>query len=134
MSIKNFAVSETARLPLRDSADSPMYAENGSEMAVTVYGPGSKQYAAAQTKQSNRLMNRLRSGKKVDQSPEDKLKEQAEFLADITHSFENVDLDGLTGRALAMAIYTDQSLGFVSDQVAKFTGDWANFSKPSATN
>ena len=39
---------------------------------------------------------------------------------------------GLTGRELFHAVYSDPSIGFIAEQVAKFSGDWANFSKGSA--
>ena len=102
-------------------------------MGVSVYGPGSKEYQAAQTKVSNRNMNRLQKRGKFEQTPEEKQKEQAQFLADITHSFKNVDYDGKTGRDLALAVYGDTSLGFIADQVADHVKEWGNFSQASAT-
>ena len=57
--------------------------------------------------------------------------ESAEFLADCTESFENVEYGELTGEALAKAIYSDITIGFIADQTAKFLGDWANFTVSS---
>lgn len=134
MDIRKFAVSPTARLVLRDAADMPMLTEDGREIAVNVYGPGSKQYAKAQAAQTNRLMDKMKRKGKSDQSAEQRAAEAAEFLADCTASFENLDYDGLQDRALAIAVYSDLTIGFIADQVAKHIGDWSNFSKPLATN
>lgn len=134
MDIRTKAVSATGRLHLRDAAEELMYTADGKEVAVNVYGPGSKQYAKAQAAQQNRAVDMLKRKGKTDQTAEQRRQENAEFLADCTESFENVEYDGLTGRALAIAVYSDTSIGFIADQVAKHIGDWANFSKPSATN
>lgn len=131
MDIRKFAVEATSRLVLRDANDEAM-TDDGKEAAVNVYGPGSKQFAKAQSLQNNRFVARLKKKGSADQSADQKTAEQAEFLADITESFENVEVDGLKGRALALAIYSDVSIGFISDQVAKHIGDWANFTKGSA--
>lgn len=101
-------------------------------MMVNVFGPGSKQYAKATAAQQNRVMDLLKRKGKTDQSAEDKARENAEFLADCTESFENVDYNGLTGRELALAVYGDREIGFIADQVAKHLGDWGNFTKPSS--
>lgn len=141
MDIRTKAVSETGRLHLRDAAEELMYADGPDgkpdpnlPVCVNVYGPGSKQYAKAQAAQQNRAVDMLKRKGKTDQTAEQRRQENAEFLADCTESFENVEYDGLTGRALAIAVYSDTSIGFIADQVAKHIGDWANFSKPSATN
>lgn len=131
MSIKNFAVCATGRLHLRDADDELMYTDDGKEIAVNVYGPGSKQFAKAQAAQSNRAIDKFKKKGKADQTAEQKAAESAEFLSDITESFENVEYDGLTGSALAIAVYSDITLGFIADQVAKYVNDWANFKKPS---
>ena len=132
--IRKFAVSPTARLHLRDAGDELMYTEDGKEIAVNVYGPGSKQYAKAQAAQQNRMIEKLKRKGQSNQSAEQMAKEKAEFLSDCTAGFENLEFDGLTGEALAIAVYSDQEIGFIADQVNKFTGDWASFLPKSATN
>jgi hypothetical protein len=136
--IKKKAVAATSFLHLKDADDLPMNTEptDGSEpqpVGVTVYGPGSKEFQAAQTKVNNRAIARLQKRGKIEQSPEGKLKEQAEYLADITASFQNLDYDGKTGRELALAVYSDPSIGFVADQVAEHVKEWGNFSQTSST-
>jgi hypothetical protein len=132
--IKQFAVNPTARLHLRDASDELMYAdpEKTKAIAVVLYGPGSRQYAKAQSQQNNRMLDKLKRKGKSDQTPEQKQEEQATFLAACTQGFENLAYDDLEGDSLAKAVYGDVSIGFISDQVGKFLGDWGNFSTASA--
>lgn len=134
--IRKFAVSPTSRLHLRDVFDEPMFADEAKTqpIAVNLYGPGSKQFAKAQADQQNRMVDKLKRKGKSGQTAEQIAAERAEFLADCTASFENLEYDNLTGNDLAKAVYADITIGFISDQVAKHIGDWSNFSKPSATN
>ncbi len=129
MDIRSKAVSQTSVLELRDANDELMQG-----VTVTVYGPGSKQYAAAQARQSNRMIDALKKKGKTEQTAAQKAAETAEFLADVTFEFNGLEYDALTGRELALAVYSDTSIGFIADQVAKHCGDWSNFSKVSAPN
>jgi len=136
MDIKKFAVTPTSKLHLRDANDELMYADEAKTHPITVnlYGPGSKQYARAQASQNNRILDKLKRKGKSDQTAEQRAAESAEFLSDCTESFENLQYDTLSDRALAMAVYSDVSIGFIADQVAKHIGDWSNFTKPSLTS
>lgn len=127
MDIRTKAVSPTGRLELRDAND-----EIIPGAVAVLFGPGSKQHAAATARQQNKMIDKLKSKGKTEQTAEQKSAEAAEFLADITDSLEGIEYDELTGRALALAIYSDVSIGFIADQVAKFVSDWSNFSKVSA--
>lgn len=137
MNIKKFAVEPTKRLHLRDAADQLMYAdaEKTLPMAVNLYGPGSKQYVRAKAAQSNRMMEKLKRKGKIEQTAEQNTAETAEFLTACTSSWENVEYDQLTeANALSMAVYSDESIGFIADQIAKELNEWSNFTKPSTTN
>ena len=136
MDIRKFAVEPTSRLHLRDAADELMYADDDPTKPIVaiVHGPGSKQYAKAQAAQQNRIIDKLKRKGKTEQSADQIAAEKAEFLADCTAGFENLDYDGLTGAELARAVYGDTSIGFIADQVAKWMGDWSNFTKGSVTN
>lgn len=133
MDIRKFAVEPTGRLHLCDASDELMYADDKKTkpIAVNIYGPGSKQYAKAQAAQSNRMMDKLKRKGKTEQTAEQRTAESAEFLADCTASFENLEYEALVGSELAKAVYGDQTIGFIADQVAKFIGDWSNFTKAS---
>lgn len=129
MDIRKYAVEPTSKLHLRDANDELMYTDEGKQVAVNLYGPGSKQYARAQAAQNNRLLDKLKRKGKSDQTAEQRAAESSEFLADCTESFENLEYDNLAGRELFMAVYADVSIGFVADQVAKYISDWSNFTK-----
>lgn len=136
MDIRKFAVPPTARLHLRDASDELMFADDAKTQAIAVnlYGPASKQYAAAQAAQNNRMIDKLKRKGKAEQTPDQIASEKASFLSACTQSFEHLEYDALTGDALARAVYADQTLGFIADQVAKFVGDWSSFTPPSATS
>lgn len=136
MDIRKYAVTPTSKLHLRDANDELMYADDAKSLPITVnlYGPGSKQYARAQAAQNNRMLDKLKRKGKSDQTAEQRSSEAAEFLADCTESFTNLEYDTLTDRSLAMAVYADTSIGFIADQVAKHIGDWANFTPKSSQN
>lgn len=133
MDIRRYAVEETSTITLHGADDMPLIGDDGKSMTVTLYGPGSKAYVRAQTMQQNRLVERLKRKANADISPEDKAREQAEFLAGCTKEFsDNVQYDTLAGESMHYAIYADASIGFIAEQVGKHLGDWANFKRPSA--
>lgn len=132
--IRKFAVEETGVIHLRDGADELMYADEAKKkpITITVYGPGSKQFAAAQARQSNRAMELIRKKRNVNRSADDVKADDAEFLASCTKEFGNISYDKLEGEALFKAVYSDPTLGFITDQVNKYLGDWANFTKSAS--
>lgn len=136
MDIRKFAVNPTSRLHLRDANDELMYADEAKSqpIAVNLFGPGSKEYAKAKAAQNNRLINKMKSKGKSNQTPEEIAAESAEFLAACTESWENMEYDNKTGSDLSMAVYADRTLGFISDQVATHLGGWSNFTKNSSEN
>ena len=128
MDIKKFAVEETSTIALLGPDDAPLVGEDGQPMTVTVYGPGLKPYARAQAAQSNRLLDKLKRKGNANQSADEKAREQAEFLAGCTKEFSaNIEYDGLKGEALHRAVYLDQGIGYIAEQVGKHIGEWANF-------
>ena len=136
--ISKYAVSQTSRLHFTDGGDELLYSdgpdgkpEKAKPMAANLYGPGSKQYGRAQAAQQNRLLDKLKKKGKTNQTADEKLEEQAEFLAECTESFENITEADLVGRELFKAIYMDREIGFIAEQVAKHIGEWGNFTKGS---
>lgn len=140
MDIRKFAVNPTSRLHLRDANDELMYADEAKTkpIAVNLFGPGSKEYAKAKAAQSNRIVNKMKSKGKSNQTPEEMTAESAEFLTACTESWENMHYgdpsDSPQGEALSIAVYSDRTLGFISDQVAGHLGGWSNFTKSSSEN
>ena len=137
LNIKTRAAKNTSTFQLLDGNDEPLFDLDAEgrptvPVKVTVYGPGSKEFQRAQARANNRNIDLLKKKGKADQSADEKVRQTAEHLADITVNFENLDYDGLAGRELALAVYSDTSLGFIADQVNKHAGDWANFTTGSS--
>lgn len=140
LNIKAHAVAETGKLHLKDAEGTLLYADGPlgedqkpTKLAVEVvlFGPGSGEHSNALAKRQAAMMERLRKGKKQPSGDESR-QETATFLAAITERFENLEYDNLAGRDLAVAVYSDRTIGYIADQVAEFVGDWENFSKGSA--
>lgn len=138
LNIKTRAVRPTMTFQLVDEADAPLFNEDNSPCMAVVHGPGSKRYQQATTRRQNRLMSKAQRGQAASETAEERLRNQAEFLADITDDlgieYPGEDGQPLQGRAKLLAIYGDIEIGYIADQVAKKAGDWANFSKGSATS
>lgn len=127
MDLRAAAANETSRIELTNGIGEALLDDAGNQPAITVYGPGSKEYTAAVAARNNRAMDRLRKKGKADQTPEQQVADHAAFLAACTHSFEFIERDGLTGGALYKATYSDASIGFIPEQVAVHLGEWGNF-------
>jgi hypothetical protein len=142
LDITSKRVNLTGVLQLKDAEDNLMFSDgaDGAKIPVTVtlFSPGSREYAQAGAKRSNRNLERLRKKGKVKIGADDTLAEGAEYLADITSHFSDnfafPPAEGSSGRELHLAVYGDREIGFIADQVAEYVGDWANFSKGSATS
>ncbi len=135
MDIRTFAVEETSTLELRGPNDEPLLGDDKKPMTVTVFGPGSKTYAKAQAARNNRMIDKLKKKGKTDTSAEEAAREQAEFLAACTKEFSaNIEYEQLKGEALFRAVYADNSIGFVAEQVGRHLGEWGNFSRACATS
>lgn len=129
MDITSKAVSLSGTLHLRDANDELLYDEDGEAVVVVLHSPGSKPYAKASAAQQNRLVDKMKRKGVTSQTAEQKAAESAEFLADCTIEFKNLEYKGFVGRDLAIGVYSDTTIGFISDQVAKHLGDWSNFTK-----
>lgn len=133
--ITKLAATETSIVELVGGDDAPLYDDKGKRLTITVYGPGTKVYQRAQQRQQNQLMDKIKKRGKMDQTAEEKLAEQADFLAACTVSFNGFSYppaDGLEGQDLFRKAYADPSIGFIAAQVVAHINDWANFTKSSA--
>lgn len=133
--ITKLAATETSIVELVGGDDAPLYDDKGKRLTITVYGPGTRVYQRAQQRQQNQLMDKIKKRGKMDQTAEEKLAEQADFLAVCTVSFNGFaypPADGLEGQDLFRKAYADPSIGFIAAQVAAHINDWANFTKSSA--
>lgn len=128
MDIRKLGVAETKVLHLLGPDKKPLIGDDEKPLTVTIYGPGSRQYAQAQARNLSRTVEQMQRGNQVQQTPEEK----AQFLADCTEAFsDNIEYDGLKGQALFLAVYADLSIGFIADQVIKEVGEWSGFMRAS---
>lgn len=137
--ITSAASSSTATHQLKDAEDNLLFTQEGDgrvPVTVTVHGPGSREYKQAEARRSSRQVQRLQKRGKIDISADERIEEDAEFLARITvefsPNFSYPPAGDATGYALFKAVYSDVSIGFIAEQVQEFAKDWANFSKGSA--
>lgn len=135
--ITSTAVVDSSQLLLTDAEEAPLFGSDKKQISITLYGPGSEQFERAAAKRQNRLLERLKRKGKSDMSAEEQRTEQAEFLSSITISFNGFDYPpagDAKDHDLFRALYMDRTLGFITDQVQRFVGDWGNFSGKSATS
>ncbi len=141
LDITTQAATDTATIHVKNAAGETLYAdaERTKPVQIVVNGPGSKAYAAVESRQSARALKRMadNDGKITGATAEERLKETAEDLAAITVRFENFTYPpagDAQGADLFEAVYRDQKLGFITRQVSKHVADWANFTAGSATS
>ena len=129
--ITKVAVVDTAPIHLKD-ADGVLLFVDGKPVRIIVYGPGSPQFAEVEARQTARAVKRMQDndGKVTLPSPEVRTAEQADDLAALTVSFENLTYPPAAdkqGAELFKALYKDPKLGFVTQQIQKAVTSWGNF-------
>lgn len=133
MSIKDkHGLAASGVLHLKDPAGALMYAD-GSDgnpdeskpIRVHVYGPGSKEFARAKLRESQRVFDRMQRAGKSKVSAEDMLADRVDFLVAITKEIENADDD-------PRDLYTDPETSHIRDQVSEYVSETANFPKAPA--
>ncbi|TCD04278.1 hypothetical protein EYB45_08500 [Erythrobacteraceae bacterium CFH 75059] len=134
--ITSQAASDTSAIHLKGLDGEHLYDDKGNPVRIVVYGPGSRQFAQVEARQTARAIKRMEAndGKLSVASPEQRDAETAEDLAAITVAFENFDYPPAKGKPDAerfAALYLDRSLGFITKQVTKHLNDWGNFKNAS---
>lgn len=133
------AVSDTTPIHIKGANGEHLYTPDRKPVRIVIYGPGSNQYAAIEARQTNRAVKRMQDndGKVSIASPEQRSAEQAEDLAELTVSFENLGYPPAKdkqGKELFQALYADPKLGFIPQQLLKAVRDWGNFKPGSSGN
>lgn len=97
-------------------------------MSVTVYGPGSKPYKAAQGVSEKTYSATFHRGKSRETQAQKEAREAA-FLSACTISFNNFTYNGgdPKERETFRSCYLDEKRGWIKEQVNAEMGDWANF-------
>ena len=131
-SIKKLAINKTGEFLVRDAAGELVEDENG-QWSITVLSPGTKEFQKAKhaydEKRSNTLAVLL-GREDSKRSPEDDVRDVAEFLAAVTVSFNNFDNDGKVGYEAFKNAYMDPAIGHVPEELNKYLGNRANFLPP----
>lgn len=134
MDLSKLEIKETGFLHIKDAEGELMY-ENDKPVGIELFSLGSKQFQKAKAKANKKSIDRFKKkGKFEAANADDALQDRAEFLTDCTSNIVGLEYGKLTGRELAMAIYSNTSVGFIAEQVDAYLGDWANFTKTSTTN
>ncbi len=123
--IAQFEASDTAVMDVLLPNGQPMM-HNGQPVQIELYGPGSEQDFKAQVEidRVNSMMQTLR-GKTAKDEVAERRAAQIKKLAAVTKEVRNLPVS-------AVDIYGNQKLGYITNQVLKFQGDWSNFLPPSA--
>lgn len=132
--IRTLAISNTADMPVRDAAGEKQFDADGNPCSITLFSPGTKKYNSAMharnTRNSERVMQKMQGKADGKQSADDAIEERAEFLASVTSSFNNFGIEGLAGYDLCRAVYSDLEIGHIADGAEKFLAERANFMRP----
>lgn len=128
MDISSLAAVETYDVEIINPATGVAVPGDGGDCSITVYGPGTQVFVAAKSAASTTVMERIRKRGKVNPKDQEEVAETAKFLTAITKSFNNFNYRGMpNGKDAFHALYSDISLGWITDQVNRDGGDWANF-------
>ena len=131
-------VSDTAQIDLTDGDGSPLLDDDGNRLSVTLCGPGSKTWQQADAERSRKQASRAEKNPRkiastiIDHRRDDDI----EFLTAITVSFNGWEYPGdfPLQRDMFKAAYSDNSIGYIRDQLTAAGNDWGAFSKSGSTD
>ena len=131
--ITSQAVGQTAAMHVKNAKGEYLYDADKKPVRIHFHGPGSAAFAEVEARQTQRVLKRREDndGKPAVAAPDVRRVEEAEDLAAITASFENLAYPPAgndQGAPLFKALYADANLGFITMQARKFVADWGNFS------
>ncbi len=142
--ILNRRVAETAQIELNDAEGGPLLDDDRNRLSVTLCGPGSKTWQRADAERNRRQAARAEKNmRKIATTIADhRLSDQIDFLVAITVSFNGWEYphpDRENGgsypsqRDMFKAAYSDDSIGYIRDQLAAEGNDWSAFRKTVST-
>ena len=131
--ISTLAAAETGTLELVTPGGDELLNDKGEPCTITVFSPGTKQYQKALSAKNRAVYEFVkRGGRKMKDGEQREI--DARFLADITASFNGFGYKDLKGYEMFNALYSDETIGFIAEQVNAFVNDWGNFTrKPAKT-
>jgi hypothetical protein len=121
--LADFEARDTAMLEIQNKkGDGPLLV-NGQPVYVEVRSPGTREAQNAQhkieTSATAKTFAAMR-GKPIKETVESKMDEKTSKLLAVTVRFENFP-------ASPQEVYNNPKLGWITQQVVEFHGDWANF-------
>lgn len=121
--VADFEASDAAWLEVQNKKDDGPLLHNGAPVRIEVRSPGTKEAMSAQhkidTATTNKTFAAMR-GKGSKDTVEGNIAQRAERLTAVTTQIENFPVS-------AKDLYSNPKLGYITEQVVKFHGDWANF-------
>lgn len=121
--LASLEANDVAWLDVQNKKDDGPLLFNGAPVRIAVRSPGTREALNAQHKLEQAASARAYAGmrgKQVKETVEDKIKANAEKLAAVTAGIEGLPLSPID-------LYSNPKLGYITEQVAKFHADWANF-------
>ena len=116
--------SETAFIHLADSSNEKLM-DGDKKVGVNVYSPATTQHRNA-TRRLAKFAGKPESDEKDDA--------KIDYLCAITHSWENIDFEGLSGADLSRKIYSDATLQSIHQQIERECVIFGNFLPKSTSN
>jgi len=129
--IKKVAARDTFDCMLKAADGKPLMGDDGAQLSVTVYGPGSKQFQKAKVTQQARILAMMKESGGTALTPDEQSSDAAMFLADCTVSLNGFCYDGKSDAGAAQSLYSDHSLDYITDQVKNGIVSWQNFTGSS---
>lgn len=121
--VVDFEARDIAWLEVQNKKDDGPLLFNGLPVRIEVRSPGTKEAMSSQhkidTANTAKTFAAMR-GKTAKDTVEGNLAQRADKLEAITGQIENFPVS-------ARDLYLNPKLGYITEQVVKFHGDWANF-------
>jgi hypothetical protein len=121
--VADFEAVDTAWLDVQNKKDDGPLLVNGAPVRIEVRSPATKEAMSAQhridTATTAKTFAAMR-GKGSKDTVEGNIAQRAEKLTAVTTQIENFPVS-------ALDLYGNPKLAFITAQVEKFHGDWANF-------
>lgn len=121
--ITDFEARDSAWLEIQNIKDDGALMFGGKPVRALIRSPGTKEAMNAQhiidTNATTKTYAAMR-GKAVKETVEGNIAQRASKLDAVTLEFENFP-------ASPKDVFTNPKMGWLTDQVSKFHGDWANF-------
>lgn len=121
--LADFEARDSAWLDVQNKKDDGPLLFNGQPVRVEIRSPGTREALNAQHKlevaNTTRTYAAMR-GKTTKETVESKRAERAEKLGAVTVGFENFPVS-------PAEVFSNPKMGWLTDQIAAFHGDWANF-------